>query len=71
MEKKNLTEADANESTDTLRRRGKNPPPSRPEKHGRQGKGPERTGEGDSSVERGQRAGPPSRGGGSQWPHRG
>ena len=42
--------------------------PPRPEKSGRQGKGPEWTGEGDSSIERGQRAGDTSKGGGSQWP---
>lgn len=42
--------------------------PARPGKSGRQGKGPEWTGEGDSSIERGQRAGETSKGGGSQWP---
>jgi hypothetical protein len=40
----------------------------KPDKSGKQGKGPEWTGEGDSSIERGQRAGEPSKGGGSQWP---
>lgn len=41
--------------------------PPRPQKSGRQGTGPEWTGEGDSSLERGQRASAPSEGGGSQW----
>jgi len=45
-------------------RRARSP---RPSKSGKQGAGPEWTGEGDSSLERGQRAGPPSKGGGSQW----
>lgn len=41
-------------------------PPPQP-KSGKQGAGPEWTGEGDSSIERGQRAGERSKGGGSQW----
>lgn len=45
--------------------RGARPP--RATKSGKQGTGPEWTGEGDSSLERGQRAGAPSEGGGSQW----
>jgi hypothetical protein len=39
----------------------------KPEKSGEQGRGPEWTGEGDSSIERGQRASERSTGGGSQW----
>jgi hypothetical protein len=48
----------------------KSPAPARPpwpEKSGTQGSGQEWTGEGDSSIERGQRGGVPSKGGGSQW----
>lgn len=41
--------------------------PPRPPKSGKQGTGPEWTGEGDSSLERGQRAGAAPEGGGSQW----
>ena len=42
--------------------------PGKPDKDGKQGAGPEWTGEGDSSIERGQRAGDTEHGGGSQWP---
>lgn len=66
MDKKNKI----GESTETTGQHGKTAP-RRPEKSGKQAKGPEWAGEGDSSVERGQRGGPPSQGGGSQWPHKG
>ena len=39
----------------------------RPKKSGKQGPGPEWTGEGDSSTERAQRAGQTGKGGGSEW----
>ena len=56
MDQKNETTVDAGESTEALRQQGKNAL-HRPEKSAKQGQGPERTGEGDSSVERGQRPG--------------
>jgi hypothetical protein len=71
MDEKNRAAGDANKPTEKARERGNTVPQRRPEKSGKQGKGPEWTGEGDSSVERGQRAGPPSEEGGSQWPHKG
>ncbi len=43
----------------------------RPARSGKQGIGPAWTGEGDSSIERGQRAGETSKGGGSQWDEKG
>ena len=70
MDAEDLTKGNAKKSTEAIREREKNPQ-RRPEKSGKQGKGTEWTGEGDSSVERGQRAGSPSQGGGSQWPHKG
>ena len=70
MDEENWIAIGTGEATETKRQPEKNAP-HRPEKSGKQRKGPAWTGEGDSSVERGQRAGPPSQEGGSQWPHKG
>ena len=53
--------------TENAGEKEKHSPAPRQPKSGKQGAGPEWTGEGDSSIERGQRAGEPSKGGGSQW----
>ena len=60
-----------NPTANKPRKSSQQPRPRRPMKSGQQGKGPEWTGEGDSSIERGQRGGETSKEGGSQWPKSG